>query len=60
MEIVWLAFFWWQRQKIFLSIFEIAPKNLFVIFFRPKIDFRIQTNIFEEKILHAKFNFFCV
>ena len=45
--------------KVFLSIFEIASKN-FLCFFQPQIDFRIQTNIFWKKNLHAKFNFLCV
>ena len=53
MEIVWLAFF------LMATIFEIAAKN-FLCFFQPQIDFRIQTNFFEKKILHAKFNFSCV
>ena len=44
-ENVWLAFFWWRRQK-FQSIFEIAPKIFFVFFFQPQNDFRTQTNIF--------------
>ena len=31
--------------KIFLSFFNLAPKN-FCVFIQPQIDFRIQTNIF--------------
>ena len=35
--------------KIFVSIFEIAPKKIFCVFFQLQIDFRIQTNIFWKK-----------
>ena len=40
------SIFLMATTKIFLSIFEITPKNFFVFFFQLQIDFRIQTNIF--------------
>ena len=57
MENIWLAIFWWRRQK---SDFEIAPKHFFVFFFNRKLIFVLKQTVFEKKNLHAKFNFLCV
>ena len=40
------SIFLMATTKIFQSISEIAPKNVFVFFFQSQTDFCIQTNIF--------------
>ena len=55
------SIFLMATTKIFLSIFEIAPKNFFVFFFQPQNDFRTPTNIFlKKKNFACKILFFCV
>ena len=44
------SIFLMATTKIFVSIFEIAPKNFLCFFFQPQIDFHTQINIFEKKI----------
>ena len=56
-ENVWLAFLMATKNfQVYLKL----PQTFFCVIFQLQIDFRTQTNIFEEKNLHAKFIFLCV
>ena len=52
------SIFLMATTKNFQSIFEVAPKNIFCVFFNRKLIFVLKQTIFEKK-LHSKFNFLC-
>ena len=59
MEILWLDFFWQQKQKTFFLVIFKVPLNFFLCFWFNRKSIFVLKKLDPKKILHAKFKILC-